>query len=210
MNESVSTREYFEAMLKEKSRALESSITQGDVALRDYIENQIGQIRASLAAQQRAEDKFESTVQRRFDQVNEFRGALDDLGKTMATRRELETAVNSLNDKVEAARIERAQQLNDARDSTNKKLDEVAKQVGELRSRIDVGPASLDKLQERVLMTTGQQTGRDDQRKGMYAALAATATVISIVIVLANVFTRHNSAQPIIVTPAPVTTTTTR
>jgi hypothetical protein len=38
----------------------------------------------------RAIDKFEQSVVRRFDQVNEFRGALDDLGKTMATRNEVE------------------------------------------------------------------------------------------------------------------------
>lgn len=41
-------------------------------------------------ANQIAQDKFEATVRDGFVKQNEFRGSLDDLGKTMATRRELE------------------------------------------------------------------------------------------------------------------------
>jgi septal ring factor EnvC (AmiA/AmiB activator) len=73
----------------------------------------------------------------RFRQVNEFRGALDDLGKTMATRRELEASIASI-----AAR-----------------MDEMSKDVSTLRSRIDVGPAELQQLQQGASKQAGRQEG---------------------------------------------------
>lgn len=47
-------------------------------------------------ANQIAQDKFEATVRDGFVKQNEFRGSLDDLGKQMATRRELEAALGQL------------------------------------------------------------------------------------------------------------------
>jgi hypothetical protein len=94
----------------------------------------------------RAQDKFEDTVTARFVQINEFRGALDDLGKDMATRRELEASM-------EAVRTERASLVtaNDAR------LSEHSKQIIDLRSRLDVGPIELRTLQDRSNQSIGAE-----------------------------------------------------
>lgn len=86
---------------------------------------------------QKNQDKFEETVAARFKQVNEFRSALDDLGKQMATRREMETAVGAL-----ATR-----------------LDDQQKQLGELRSRLDVGPPQLEQLEAYHYQQQGRQQG---------------------------------------------------
>jgi hypothetical protein len=51
-----------------------------------------------IKAIEASQNKFEEAVASRFIQVNEFRGALDDLGKQMATRRELESLANQLSD----------------------------------------------------------------------------------------------------------------
>lgn len=47
-------------------------------------------VNAALAAADKATEKAEMGTRESFAKVNEFRGALEDLGKTMATRRELE------------------------------------------------------------------------------------------------------------------------
>lgn len=73
-------------------------IHQGDTALKTHIDQQFTQLATALDSSNRAQDKFEESVVERFKQVNEFRGALDDLGKSMATRRELEAAVVAMKD----------------------------------------------------------------------------------------------------------------
>ncbi len=47
-------------------------------------------VNAALAAADKATEKAEKNTDDSFAKVNEFRGALDDLGRLMATRRELE------------------------------------------------------------------------------------------------------------------------
>ncbi len=67
---------------------------------RVYFESEIRRLDAAISAEielrrarreddLRAQGKFEDSVTRRFDQVNEFRGALSDLGATMATKKDL-------------------------------------------------------------------------------------------------------------------------
>jgi hypothetical protein len=188
--EGVPLREYLEALLAEKERALQMangerelsaaalrgeqqravdqatserdkaaeklqvelarSIHEGDERLREHIGNQIDRINADLVSAEKLElarvervealvvglteqrdllagaasdrqDKFEISVSDRFTQVNEFRGALDDMSKTMATRRELEAGDKSLAERIEAH----------------------AFQLGEMRSRLDRAPAAL-------------------------------------------------------------------
>jgi len=137
MSDAVALREYIDALLSEKERALTMAdderekaaaalrgelaraMGEGDDRLREHIHNQVQQINAALVSAEKLElerlnvimrrlegdenvvtalreanderfHKFEKTVSDRFAQVNEFRGSLDDLGKTMATRRELD------------------------------------------------------------------------------------------------------------------------
>ncbi len=101
----------------------------------------------------RAQEKFEGTVVARFVQVNEFRGSLDDLGKTMATRRELETALQGV-------KTETLTALNAAKVTT----DELRDQLSELRSRVDTGAPA------------GQLLGAQQQRREITATAIAAIT----------------------------------
>lgn len=107
-------------------------LTIGDVALRDHIEREARSLEAALTAANLAQHKFEVSVSNRFTQVNEFRGALDDLGKLMATRRELEAGLDS-------SRAERAALIGELRQRAERNAEEIAK----LRSRLDQGPPEL-------------------------------------------------------------------
>lgn len=145
---------------------LARSIKEGDDRLREHISNQIVQIQSALdsaerleterlsgadaltqalseklevlrMAQTSAQDKFERSVESRFMQVNEFRAALDDLSKQMATRRELESALATTTERDEAR----------------------SKEIADLRSRLDIGPLGLSSLQSRVDQRQGQVEG---------------------------------------------------
>jgi chromosome segregation ATPase len=181
----VPLREYIEAVMDETRRAviaaeqerekaanvlrisLERSIQQGDDALRDHISNQIAQVKASLTAAERAQDKFEESVHARFAQVNEFRGSLDDLGKTMSTRREAEVLSSTV----------------------DQKIDELSKQITELRSRLDTGPSAIPEIQRYIANASGRQVGTQLTAGLMFGGLAAVATIITIIVVIANIVT---------------------
>lgn len=77
-------------------------IEQGDLALREHIDQQIGQIQAALLSveklmaqrhesSERAIAKAESATERRFDSVNEFRAQLSDQTRTFLPREVAET-----------------------------------------------------------------------------------------------------------------------
>lgn len=85
----------------------------------------------------RSLQKFEETVASRFASVNELRGALDDLGKGMATRRELE----SFKDEYRAAH------------------GVLVSQLGDVRTQIAVGPAELSQLARQQAIQTGRREG---------------------------------------------------
>lgn len=156
---------------------LARSIDEGDARLREHIMNQVSQIQSALEAALRASDKFEDTVSARFTQVNEFRAALDDLGKQMATRRELETAVSNLADNIEKARIER-----------QRAIEELQSGIQELRSRLDTG-ADLRHLQTRIDLGEGRDQGQKATWGNMAALIGVAATGLGIVIVLSNLLT---------------------
>jgi hypothetical protein len=85
--------------------------------------------------QRRAQDKFEAMVANEFQKMNEFRDALEDLGKGMATRRELEVAIQA----VEGT------------------MGEQGKQIAELRTAVAVGPSGLPELKTRADEGAGEQ-----------------------------------------------------
>lgn len=91
---------------------------------------------AVLAAADRAADKVESTTRESFAKVNEFRNALDDLGKTMATRRELEDF------KTEARRL----------------IEDITARITAIGSRIDTSP-ELHALTQRADILQGKSGG---------------------------------------------------
>lgn len=173
----------------EKLRAeLARQIDEGDDRLREHIAQQFQQINAALfssekleverlsrlqavvdalgeklevlrVAQQLAQSKFEASVESRFAQVNEFRGSLDDLGKTMATRRELEQAMLG----------------------ATAKIDELNKLITEMRSRLDVGPSALKELQVRADLGQGRGEGKQQNMAAVYALAGVALTIIGLV-----------------------------
>jgi len=59
-------------------------------------------VTAALAAADRAVTKAEIASEKRFDSVNEFRGALEDKERSMVPRSEYELAVKGLSEKIDA------------------------------------------------------------------------------------------------------------
>lgn len=186
---------------------LARAIKEGDDRLREHIANQIMQINSALVSAEKlelerlsradatisalseklevvrqaaaiAQTKFEEDVRQRFANVNEFRDALDDLGKQMATRREMETAVANLTDQVAKAREERQHQIDDLRGT-----------LDELRSRLDIGAPQIPELQAFVAANMGRREGVQASTGMVFGAIAGLAALLGIVIVLANVLT---------------------
>jgi len=110
---------------------------------------------------------FLEVYRRDQEKANEFRSALDDLSKTMATRRELEAAQVSGNARIHA----------------------LVKDVGDLRSRLDIGPAGLAPLQAYQAQQSGRQEGSKQNQAALYAMLGGFATIIGLIVVLSNVLT---------------------
>lgn len=189
---------------------LARAIKEGDDRLREHIANQFAQIDAALisadkleverlsradsdihalaeklevlrVAQASAQDKFERSVESRFAQVNEFRSALDDLGKTMATRRELEEKEKSI----------------------SSRIDDGQRQIGELRSRLDIGPEGLKALQSKTDLSSGNAAGRQVTMGNLATWIGVAVAIIVAVIVFANYETSHSSpSSPAVVCTA--------
>lgn len=138
-----------------------------DVSLRDYFMSQIDNLKGSISGVKEitlmiqeqsklAQDKFEAGVKAEFVKTNEFRGALEDLGKNMALRREVEAAIISLDNKIH----------------------EVNKQLSELRSRMDVGPVFHPTLQSQLDVYGGREKYAKDNWNKTIAIIMATAAVV--------------------------------
>jgi chromosome segregation ATPase len=139
--------------------------------VKDEVEGVKSASTAKAELQRRAQDKFEAMVAGEFKKMNEIRGALEDLGKGMATRRDLESAVQAL----EAAG------------------DERSKQIAELRTAVAVGPKGLPELKEHTDQSIGEQRlflrekrevmAAQNRQIALVGAIAAVLTVIVYVII---------------------------
>lgn len=104
--------------------------------------------------------KAQEKASERYQQVsNEFRGALDDLSTKMATKIEVTTAVKSISEKIDVLR----------QDLTN------------TNSRLDKNP-EVRALQGQEATRSGMQAGSDLTVGKLYAALAAFAAVVGLVV----------------------------
>jgi hypothetical protein len=178
LHESGWTPDTLKALVEGEIKALRD-LVEGEIkALRDVCLSEMKRLEEVIALQDRAvtllgnanqvaQDKFEATVISRFAQVNEFRGSLDDLGKNMATRRELEAFIVSYREAHE----------------------QLAEQVADLRSRLDIGPAGLAALQTGAATQVGRQQGVQFSTGLFFAGLAALGTLIGIIVVIANTLT---------------------
>lgn len=120
-------------------------------------------------ANQIAQDKFEATVERDSVKQNEFRGSLDDLSKLMATRRETESALAAIN-----ARVDELTKMETVR------LEEYGKQLGDIRSRLDVGPAGLAAIATQQATQQGRQQGVQLAASNLYLLLGIVAAVAAL------------------------------
>jgi len=111
-----------------------------------------------------AQDKFEATVQRDAVKQNEFRGSLDDLSKSMATKTEMGAALKNIDDK----------------------FAEHGKQLSDLRSRLDVGNPAIGTIQQQLAVSSGRQSGSDVTIGKIYAAIGAVGAILGVLVLLSN------------------------
>lgn len=182
-----------ETALDAAKDALDTRMKAGDQELLAHIQAQRISVDAALVAlkdvdreREKALTKFEATVSERFKQVNEFRSALEDLGKTMSTRREVE----------------------DYKHATSERLESVNKQIVQIGSRIDTGNPAFTTLQQQVAAEAARAGGLSDGAKMLAAVLAAVLVMLGIYAAIKtsqNQIDRQQNQQPAVVT---VTTTT--
>ncbi len=134
------------------------------VTYRTLIDSQADKVALALDASEKAITKAEIATDKRFHSMNEFRKALADLSSTMATRREMEASVTELKGIT----------------------TENNKQISELRSRLDVGPAGLSTLQNQYSTMQGRTQGSDITMSKIYGAIGAVGAVLGILVLLAN------------------------
>jgi hypothetical protein len=169
-------------------KALEQAATQmaenlvAALKAADSIElERVGRVRDEIAGvkltsaqkaelQRRAQDKFENNVAQEFAKMNEFRNALEDLGKGMATRRELEV-------------------LSEAVDST---FVDHTKQISELRTAIAVGPSGLPELKKRADESRGEERALLREKREIIALqnrqIALIGTMAAVLSLIAYLF----------------------
>lgn len=132
--------------------------------LDDAINDLAKTVKSYIESTQISQDKFEQSTADRFAAVNEFRRSLDDLGKSMQT-------------KSEAAQFQA---------TYTQRHDEVVKAISDLRSRLDVGNPAIGTIQQQLAASGGQRQGSDITIGKIYAAIGAAATVLGILVLLAN------------------------
>jgi hypothetical protein len=120
-------------------------------------------VAAALAASEKAVNKAEAAQARVNETQNEFRGTLADQARELMPRKETESLIREVRG------------LLDGMVTTREGLlDDVRAQLGDLRSRLDVGPPTLGKLQAGF-----------DQDRGRAAQVLDTRTLLLTLVGLA-------------------------
>jgi hypothetical protein len=88
-DEAISLREYIEAVLAERQRAIDAAFAAQKSA-----------IDAALTAAERAVAKAETANEKRFESVNEFRATLKDQQASFITRSEAMTQLDAMREKL--------------------------------------------------------------------------------------------------------------
>jgi hypothetical protein len=151
----VSLREYLMAAIQDARRECKEGIK--------HLE---GSVAASERNSKENIDKALASIDKRFEGVNEFRDALGDLSKTMATK----VDVVNLADKVVAA--------DEALESRFEALYQ--------RNRGDI-----DRINQRLDLNQGASEGSRLTKGALYAAIATAVAVLGLLVVVANYFSGH-------------------
>jgi len=116
-----------DALAAAETRRVDGLLASQDKAVTAALAAAEKAVAAALVAAEKAVDKAEVAQQRVNETQNEFRGTLKDQAATLMPRAEAELAFTAMRELVDAQ----------------------AHLIGELRSRIDIGPPSLATLQAR-------------------------------------------------------------
>ena len=148
--------------------SLQAALTAAKTAVDAALAAAEKAVAAALIAAKEAVNKAELAQQRTNEGQNEFRGQLKDQANTLLPRTEYELAHQALEDKI----------------------DDMKKVMGDMRSRLDLGPPSLSTLQARSDEQAGEKKGTSATMSQVLAAATAAAviggTVVGIVINLAK------------------------
>lgn len=169
-----------EALQREVS-ALKEILKNDSAALRELLEERIEGhalldeqkfanlrelFQAERTAQREANTKALDSIDRRFENVNEFRGALSDLSSRMATRDQLE----GLGDKFETEHS-----------SLEARFDALYQ-----RNRGDI-----DAINTRLNLREGETQGSRLTKGNLYTTVAVAIAALGLLVVLANYLTTH-------------------
>lgn len=145
-------------------------------------------VAAALQAADKATDKAERTTADSFSKVNEFRGALDDLGKTMSTRREMEDMKKALELMVDGTRG----QLNANLSKIEVAIDANRAAISALSSRLDKSPEVRD-LTRRADVDQGTNAGAQATKDSTRLILGTMVSLVVLALAIATFLIRMNS-----------------
>lgn len=183
------------------STQVAQQISQTDSALRDHIAQQIGQLQIMLEAlrreieirggeQQKAIEKSETSYDKRFDAVNEFRSQLSDLVQRHQAALSQLTGTLMPREVAEAqiAEVRKLSEANRDRSLPRETFDTTVSEWTTWRQRID----------DHISRTGGMTAGRGEHRKQtqittatLISVAVAIVTALGVIIALANFATSH-------------------
>lgn len=94
--------EYFKALIEANDRRYEQRFEASQKAIDLGFSAQKAAVDAALAAADRAVIKAETSAEKRFESVNEFRNTLGDQQRNLIPRAEVDVTVKAMNDKISA------------------------------------------------------------------------------------------------------------
>jgi hypothetical protein len=115
-NDMIPLRQYVDMRFDTQEKAMAAALSASDKA-----------VMAALAAADRAVAKSETASEKRFESVNEFRGALADSARLLMPRLEVEQIIKSVVDRVEAnnAKIDAVTSRINSRDDRGRGMGEI-------------------------------------------------------------------------------------
>jgi HD-GYP domain-containing protein (c-di-GMP phosphodiesterase class II) len=100
----ISNREYFERVMSEVDKRYQQRFDAQNLALNEARDSAANAVQSALVAAEKAVAKAELAAEKRFDSVNEFRAAYQDLISLQMPRKESEQAFSTLQSKLDELR----------------------------------------------------------------------------------------------------------
>ena len=129
-------RVYLLALIKAKDARYAERFESSQIALSAALAAQRLSVDAALTAQKEAVRKAETSSEKRFESVNEFRLTLSDQQRTLMPRTEVLTLIKTTEDKLDVTRITLDARIDQLRIIGEKQADDVAKELATLHEAI--------------------------------------------------------------------------